>query len=153
MAVTSETISVSSKAFRSGGMIPERYTSDGEDVNPPLTLENIPEEAKSIALIVDDPDAPSGTYVHWVVWNIDPSVRRIEEDSVPHGAVRGTNDFRRLDYGGPCPPSGVHRYYFKFYALDTMLDLASGSTKTDLEHAMEGHIIARGMLMGRYTRE
>ncbi|NTW60704.1 MAG: YbhB/YbcL family Raf kinase inhibitor-like protein, partial [Nitrospirae bacterium] len=105
------------------------------------------------ALIMDDPDAPGGMWVHWVVWNIDPTTREIKENGVPPGAKQGVNDFRKTPYGGPCPPSGTHRYFFKLYALDAMLDLGSGTTKGALEKAMKGHILAQAELMGRYKRK
>jgi Raf kinase inhibitor-like YbhB/YbcL family protein len=141
-----------SPAFRHNELIPKKYTCDGKDVNPPLLIENIPSVAKSLALIVDDPDAPVGTWVHWVVWNISPGMREIKEDSVPKGAEQGVNDFRKNDYGGPCPPSGTHRYFFKLYALDTVLDLSSKAKKSDLEGAMKGHILEKAELVGLYRR-
>jgi Raf kinase inhibitor-like YbhB/YbcL family protein len=143
---------ISSPAFEDSGAIPSRYTCDDIDVNPPLTIENIPAAAKSLALIVDDPDAPMGTWVHWVVWNITPGLSEIRENSVPQGGIEGVNDFRKHAYGGPCPPSGIHRYFFKLYALDTKLDIASHSEKAHVEKAMKGHIIAETRLMGRYGR-
>ncbi len=142
-------LKVTSPAFEQNGDIPAKYTCDGEDVNPPLRLESVPQNTKSITLIIDDPDAPMGTWVHWVVWNI-PSTEMIQENSIP--GVEGMNDFQRNSYGGPCPPSGVHRYVFKAYALDTRLDLPASSRKRDVEKAMEGHILAKGELVGRYRR-
>ncbi|WP_455367724.1 YbhB/YbcL family Raf kinase inhibitor-like protein [[Eubacterium] cellulosolvens] len=142
-------LKVTSPAFKENGDIPSKYTCDGEDVNPPLRIEGIPQNAKSIIVIVDDPDAPMGVWVHWVVWNI-PLTDVIEENSTP--GVEGINDFQKHTYGGPCPPSGVHRYFFKVYALDTMLDLAASSRKKDVEKAIEGHILAKGELVGRYRR-
>jgi len=141
---------VTSSAFNKGELIPSRYSCDGVNVNPPLSIEEIPKESRSLALIIEDPDAPGGMWIHWVVWNINPG-HDIQEDSVP--GVQGMNDFRKVNYGGPCPPSGVHRYYFKVFALDRMLTLAPGSTKHDLEKAMTKHILARGELMGRYSRK
>lgn len=143
---------IESPAFRQNGQIPQKYTCDGEDVNPPLRITNVPPSAKSLALIVDDPDAPGRTWVHWVVWNIPASTSEIGEDSVPDGSAQGMNDFRKNPYGGPCPPSGTHRYFFKLYALDTTLDLGSRSTKPDLEGAMRGHIVGQAELMGLYRR-
>jgi len=140
---------VTSPAFKSNGLIPKKYTCDGSDVNPSLHIEDLPKETESLALIVDDPDAPMGTWVHWVVWNIPP-VRVIQEDSVP--GIEGVNDFQRHSYGGPCPPSGTHRYFFKVYALDTKLELNQNSRKKDLEKAMEGHILAKGEIVGLYRR-
>ncbi len=145
-------LKISSQAFVHNGYIPARYTCDGNDVNPPLEIANVPAEAKSLALIVDDPDAPVGMWVHWVAWNIDPATREIGEDSVPRSAMQGKNDWKRSSYGGPCPPSGVHRYFFKLYALDTRLNLGAGTTKKDLEKAMQGHILASTELIGLYKR-
>jgi Raf kinase inhibitor-like YbhB/YbcL family protein len=147
------TLTITSPAFKNGEFIPARFTCDGPDVNPALVIGNVPPEAKSLALIMDDPDAPGGMWVHWVVWNIDPKTREIPEKSAPAGAKQGVNDFRKASYGGPCPPPGTHRYFFKLYALDTMLDLVPKTTKTDLEQAMQGHILAQGELMGRYKRK
>ena len=141
-----------SPAFVDNGAIPAQYTCDGRDVNPPLLIENVPAAARSLALIVDDPDAPAGMWVHWVVWNIDPKSVEIGENSVPPGAAQGKNDWRRNSYGGPCPPSGAHRYFFKLYALDTSLSLGAGTTKADLEKAMQGHVIAQAQLIGIYKR-
>jgi len=147
-----EGLLMTSPAFKSGGTIPAAFTCDGPDVNPPLAIRNAPAGTRSLALIVDDPDAPSGMWVHWVLWNIGPAVREIAENSVPAGAAQGRNDFRKTAYGGPCPPSGTHRYFFKLYALDTMLDLPGGTTKAGLEKAMGGHILARAELTGTYRR-
>jgi len=135
--------------FKNNGFIPQKYTCDGNDVNPPLNIEGVPKETQSLALIVDDPDAPMGTWDHWVVWNIPPA-EKIMENSVP--GTEGLNDFRRRSYGGPCPPSGTHRYFFKVYALDTRLDLSPSSRKKDVERAMKGHVIAEGELVGLYRR-
>ncbi len=144
-------LKLTSPAFGDNGMIPAKYTCDGDDINPELLVEGIPKEAKSLVLIMDDPDAPVGTWDHWIVFNI-PLVSKIEENSVPSGAVQGTNSFRKLDYGGPCPPSGTHRYMFKLYALDATLDLAEGANKADVENAMEGRILAQTKLIGLYKR-
>lgn len=143
---------ISSSAFQNNATIPAKYTCDGQDINPPLKVESIPGGTKSLALIVDDPDAPRGTWVHWVVWNINPQTSELKENSVPAGAQQGMNDFRRLAYGGPCPPSGTHRYFFKLYALDATLTLSSRSTKSDLERAMKGHIIEQAEIIGLYRR-
>ncbi len=143
---------LNSLAFVDNGAIPAHYTCDGKDTNPPLRIENVPGAARSLALIVDDPDAPVGMWVHWVVWNIDPKSREIGENSVPVGAAQGKNDWRRNSYGGPCPPSGAHRYFFKLYALDTTLNLGAGTTKVDLEKAMKGHVLAQAQLIGIYKR-
>jgi len=138
-----------SPAFQHNGMIPKKYTCDGDDVNPPLIIEALPSNTKSLALIVDDPDAPAGTWVHWVVFDI-PVMSEIEEDSIP--GKQGMNDFRKKDYGGPAPPSGTHRYFFKLYALDQELKLKEGITKRQLESAMQGHIIDQAELIGLYKR-
>lgn len=150
-------IVVKSTAFEEGGMIPKKYTCDGADVSPPLAWDQVPEGTKSIALISDDPDAPMGTWVHWVLYDLPAGERELPEgvpaqEVLPNGAKQGTNDFRRIGYGGPCPPGGIHRYYFKVYALDTVLGLEPGVTKAKLLKAMEGHVKAEGHLMGKYTR-
>lgn len=144
-----EKMVIASPVFENKEFIPSKYACDGEDVNPPLTIEGMPKKTKSLVLIVDDPDAPSGTWDHWIVWDILP-VNEIEEDSVP--GVEGTNDFNKQSYGGPCPPSGTHRYFFKVYALDAKLNLDQGSRKADVQEAMEGHMIAKGELVGLYKR-
>jgi Raf kinase inhibitor-like YbhB/YbcL family protein len=138
-----------SPAFENNTQIPAKYTCDGKDISPPLTIERLPKETKSMALIVDDPDAPMGIWDHWIVWNIAPTTK-IEENQVP--GSEGTNSFRKQSYGGPCPPSGTHRYFFKIYALDTLLNLKPSSQKKDLEKAMQDHIIAQGQLVGLYHR-
>ena len=122
------------------------------DVNPELVIEDIPEGTKSMALIVDDPDAPMGTWVHWVVWNIPPDISIIPEDWNAAGCKVGFNSWRKSEYGGPCPPSGIHRYYFKLYALDTILELPDRSGKEELIQAMRGHIIEETILMGTYQK-
>lgn len=143
---------ITSPAFAHGEEIPSRYTCDGENINPPFVFEDVPEEAKSLALISDDPDAPAGTWVHWTFWNLDPRTERIPEGARTLSAVEGKTSFGTPGYGGPCPPSGTHRYFFKLYALDTTLDLDASASKEDLLAAMEGHILARADLMGTYTR-
>lgn len=143
---------ITSPAFDNNASLPSRYTCDGEDINPPLGLVDVPAEAQSLALIVDDPDAPAGTWVHWTVWNIPPDVRSLGENSVPSGAGEGMTSFGRTGWGGPCPPSGIHRYFFKLFALDTVLNLTSSVDITTLEKAMEGHILARAELIGWYKR-
>jgi Raf kinase inhibitor-like YbhB/YbcL family protein len=147
------TLKLSSPAFKHNDAIPSKYTCDGADINPPLVIENAPLGAKSFALIVDDPDAPAGNWVHWVVWNIDPTTIEIRENTVPPRALQGINDFRKHDYGGPCPPSGTHRYFFKLYALDMMLSISPKSNKAELERVMKGHIVAQGELIGLYRRK
>lgn len=146
-------LSISSAAFSHNGTIPPKYTCDGVNVNPPLSFANVPEKTRSLALIVDDPDAPAGTWVHWVAWNIASGVREIPENSVPQGAIQGTTDFRNQKYGGPCPPSGTHRYFFKLYALDAPLPLKAGATKAQVEQAMKGHILSQAELIGLYRRK
>ena len=121
-------------------------------MNPPLHFDQVQAEVKSLALIADDPDAPGGTFVHWLVWNIDPKTTDIAENSVPPNAVQGKNGFGKTGYGGPCPPSGTHRYYFRVYALD-VAQVQGGSTRADLDRAMQGHIIGQGELMGRYSKK
>jgi len=135
------------------GDIPRRYTCDGKNISPPFEIKNVPPQAKSLALIVDDLDAPRGTFVHWIIWNIDPAIREIKENSVPKGAVQGINDFKKHTYGGPCPPSRTHRYAFKLFALDVSLNLGPNSTMVDLQNAMKGHMIAKAQLIGLYNRK
>lgn len=149
MAVTTDVINVLSAAFNHGGQIPKKYTCEGENINPPLEISNLPTGTKTIALIVEDPDTPHGTFDHWVAWNIAPN-RSIAENSAP--GVNGTNGFGNEGYGGPCPPSGSHRYYFKVYALDAELDLPAASNKRELQLAMKDHILAKGELMAHYKR-
>ncbi len=144
-----QNIKVFSSAFEANRTIPRKYTCDGENLNPPLELEGIPEEAESLVLIIDDPDAPMKVFTHWIVWNIEP-VAKIEEDSIP--GVEGINDFRKIGYGGPCPSSGTHRYFFRVYALDRKLELKAGAGRKELESEMIGHIIAEGELIGKYSR-
>lgn len=143
---------ITSATFKEGEIIPVIYTCKGKDINPSIQIADIPKETKSLALILDDPDAPMGTWVHWVMWNISPSTTQIAENSVPEGAIQGKNSWGKNEYGGPCPPSGVHRYFFKIYALDTILSLSASSKKGDLEKAMKGHILAEGQLMGRVKK-
>ena len=150
-------LEISSTAFSEGEMIPTRYTCDGPDVSPDLSWSGVPETAKSLALICDDPDAPMGTWVHWVLFNIPSSASGLPAEipsdaALENGARHGNNDFGRLGYGGPCPPGGTHRYYFKLYALDVELNLDSGVTKDQLLEAMQGHILAEAQLMGKYKR-
>jgi hypothetical protein len=150
-------IKVTSSAFEDGGLIPAKYTCDGEDISPPLQWAGVPEGAGSVALICDDPDAPMGTFVHWVLFNLPATTTELAEDvpadkTLPNGARQGITDFGRIGYGGPCPPSGTHRYFFKIYALDTELALKAGASKREMLRAMEGHILAQGQLMGKYRR-
>lgn len=145
-------LEISSQAFSHMGMIPKVYTCDGEDVNPPLSFEGVPEGTKSFALIMDDPDAPVGLWIHWVLWNIPAEASGIQENAVPAGALQGKNSWGRDEYGGPCPPSGTHRYFFKLFALDSTLQLAAGSTKEQLEKAISGHILGKAEIIGLYRR-
>lgn len=142
---------ISSPHFSHNQMIPREFTCEGNDVNPELIIENIPPKTKTLALIVDDPDAPVGTWVHWVVFNIDPKTTTITKESIP--GLQGINDFGKLDYGGPCPPSGTHRYFFKVYALDTTLAMQEGASKKDVENAMRGHILDEAELIGLYSKK
>ena len=144
-----KTLSVSSEAFTHQGKIPRKYTCDGKDVNPPLKIEHIPENTRSLVLIMDDPDAPAGDWVHWLVWNIHPE-GIIRENTVP--GIEGMNDFNKQVYKGPCPPKGTHRYFFKVYALDTELDLEISCKKADLENALLPHLIAYGEMTGLYKK-
>lgn len=139
--------------FKNNENIPKKYTCDGENINPPLEISGVPEDAKSLVLIVDDPDAPMGTWVHWTMWNIDPKTEKIEENNVPYGAVEGMTSFKKLGYGGPCPPSGVHHYYFKIYAIDTMLALSKKADKLEIEKEINGRILDQAELVGLYSRE
>ena len=143
---------ITSSAFQQGGNIPSKFSCDGADTSPPLQIADAPSGAKSLVLIVDDPDAPSGLFTHWTAWNISPQTSTIAEGSTPKG-VQGTSDFGKSGYAGPCPPSGTHRYYFKIFALDRELDLPSGAKRAQLDAAMKGHVIAQGELMGRYSRK
>ena len=143
---------VTSSSFQEGGIIPEKFSKNGQNVSPELKIEDAPAEAKCLVLIADDPDAPVGLFTHWLVWNIDPKTTQISEGSAPSGAVQGKNDFGEMGYGGPQPPSGTHRYYFKVFALDRTLDLKPGAKRRDLDAAMKGHVIAQGQLMGRYSK-
>ena len=149
---------LTSKAFGTKGMIPPQFTCDGQDISPPLSWSYPPTNTKSLALICDDPDAPGKTWVHWVVYNLPPSSCSLPEavpagNKILEGGLQGINDFKQLAYGGPCPPGGTHRYFFKIYALDRMLNLQPGATKSELEVVMKGHVIDRGELMGYYSRK
>jgi hypothetical protein len=147
-----QTMELKSSSFDHNSDIPSKYTCDGRDISPPLSISGVPEKAESLALIVDDPDAPMGTWDHWILWNISPRTRRFEEGNAPEGAIRGMNSFKKLSYGGPCPPSGKHRYFFKLYALDTKLQLKEGANKEELQRAMEGHVLDQAVLIGLYRR-
>jgi Raf kinase inhibitor-like YbhB/YbcL family protein len=143
---------ITSSAFQEGGNIPSKFSCDGANTSPHLQISDVPSAAKSLVLIMDDPDAPSGLFTHWTAWNISPQTSAIPEGSTPKG-VQGTNDFGKSGYGGPCPPSGTHRYYFKIFARDRELDLPFGAKRGQLDAAMKGHVIAQGELMGRYSRK
>ena len=157
-AGTGIALQIRSDAFEADGTIPQRYTCDGEDLSPPLSWSEPPAGTQSLVLVCDDPDAPAGTWDHWVLFNIAATTHSLPEgipaDPVVKGAgTHGSNSWDRLGYGGPCPPKGAaHRYYFRLYALDTNLDLDPGAEKKDVEKAIEGHILAQGQLMGRYGR-
>jgi len=143
---------ITSTAFENNASIPQKYTCDGEDVSLPFTIADVPEGTQSLALVSDDPDSPSGTWLHWTLWNIDPATTALAEGVIPEGAVEGTQSFGDIGYGGPCPSSGTHRYFFKLFALDTILDLPRGATLDELNKAMDGHILEKAELMGRYKR-
>lgn len=143
---------ISSSAFDHNTDIPREFTCQGDNISPPLAIDQLPAGTRSLVLIVDDPDAPGGNWDHWLVWNIDPAVAAIEKNSVPPGAVQGQNGRGRNDYGGPCPPQGKHRYYFKLHALSERLDLPAGSKKQDLLNAMEGKILEQATLIGLYQK-
>ena len=143
---------ITSSAFNDGGNIPSKFTCDGSNTSPPLQLTSLPPGVKSLVLIADDPDAPGGLFTHWLVWNIAPQPNSIAEGTAPKG-VHGTNDFGKSGYGGPCPPSGTHRYSFKIFALDGELDLRSGAKRSQVDAAIKGHVVAQGELVGRYSRK
>jgi len=143
---------LNTSAFSDGGTIPKKYTREGANMNPALHLEEIPDKARSLALLVDDPDAPGGTFNHWLLYNVDPKTKDIKENSAPVIATQGRNDFGDNEYDGPQPPSGEHRYLFKAFALDTVLDLPRGAKRQDVERAMQGHVLDQAALMGRYAR-
>jgi Raf kinase inhibitor-like YbhB/YbcL family protein len=155
------TIHLTSPSFQEGGMIPKTYTCDGEDRSPPLEWSGVPDSARSLVLICDDRDAPRGTWAHWVVFNIPPEVKSFGEGLTPEETLKlgaeltarqGKNDFGKIGYGGPCPPSGTHRYFFRLYALDAAPELGTGPTRPHVLKAITGHILAEGRLMGKYSR-
>lgn len=146
-------MTLESSAFQNNSVLPSKYTCDGVGTNPPLLFKDVPKEAKSLALIVDDPDAPRGTWDHWVLWNIPPEVAQIAEGSTPMAAVVGKNSWPTNAYGAPCPPSGSHRYYFRLYALNSLINLPPDSNSKDLRSAIEGHILAETELMGTYQKK
>jgi Raf kinase inhibitor-like YbhB/YbcL family protein len=147
--VALSTFTLSSSAFTHGGYIPQKYTFEGDDINPPLHLQHIPKDTKSIVLIVDDPDAPKGVFDHWLVWNIMP-IEMIIENSAP--GIMGKNSLGNNRYNGPCPSSGIHKYFFTAYALDAKLDLPTESSRKILEKAMDGHVLASASLIGLFRR-
>jgi Raf kinase inhibitor-like YbhB/YbcL family protein len=142
---------ITSQAFTEGTRIPDKYTMYAQNRVPPLHLEDVPERARSLALIFHDPDAPRGDFCHWIMFNMDPKIRDIKEDCVPVMATQGKNDFGEVEYDGPKPPSGEHRYFFNAYALDTVLALSRGSTRDALEREMKGHVLDEATLMGKYA--
>lgn len=153
-----KSMKLASSAFEANGLIPAQYTCDGVDISPPLTWNEVPRQTQSLALIVDDPDAPGKTFVHWVVYDIPATVRQLPEQisslkTLPNGGVQGKNDFGKFGYGGPCPPSGIHRYFFQLYALDKKLGIAAGASKNQVLAAIEGHVLASSELIGRYQRQ
>lgn len=155
---TTTKLKINSSVFETGAMIPGKYTCDGEDISPPLSWDGVPNGTQSLALINDDPDAPMGTWVHWVIYDIPATVKEFKENipkekKLSDGTLQGITDFKRIGYGGPCPPSGTHRYFFKLYALDTKLNFDSGATKKQIEDAMKGHILAQAELVGKYARK
>lgn len=155
--LSDNTMKIESSAFANNGDIPSQYTCDGSNISPPISFDEPPAGTKSFALICDDPDAPVGTFVHWVLYDLPPTTRQLPE-RIPaqakllHSGVQGRNDFGRTGYGGPCPPGGTHRYFFKLYALDKTLDMAEDATKATIEAAIAGHVLAKAELVGRYSR-
>ena len=158
MADSATSFAVISTAFPNGAEVPRRHTCDGADLSPAFAWHGAPDRTQSLALIADDPDAPGGTWTHWLLWNIPAKATLLPEDqpkieSLDNGARQGSNDFRRIGYGGPCPPPGKpHRYFFKFYALDARLDLKAGASRADLEHALKPHVLAQAQWIGTYGR-
>jgi len=145
-------IQLTSEVFQNNQSIPLKYSCNGENINPPLSIKNIPINTKSLTLIVDDPDAPSGNWTHWLIWNIPSETSHIETNSLPNDVIQGLNSSKNNKYDGPCPPSGTHRYFFKLYALDTILNLKEDSKKNNLEDAMKGHILGQTTLIGLYSK-
>jgi len=151
-------LKIESPAFKEGELIPSKYTCDGENLSPPLYWKNAPKETKSFALINDDPDAPNGDWVHWVIYNIPALTHELKEGAsskklLPKESIEGITSSRKTGYGGPCPPSGIHRYFFKLYALNTVLNLLAGANKNQMLDAMKGHIISQTTLIGKYSRQ
>ncbi len=146
-------MTITSTAFQDNTEIPEKYTCNGGNYNPPFTFSQTPREAQSLALVVEDPDAPNKTWTHWVLYNIPPSTLEILPHSLPENSMSGMTDFGSTEYGGPCPPTGVHRYFFKLFALDTLLDLPEGATKETVESAMKGHVLEAAQIIGLYGKK
>lgn len=144
---------IESTAFKDNELIPPKYTCDGENINPPLVISDVPENAKSLVLVVDDPDASGGTFVHWTVWNINPHIKEIPENSCPQNSVEGMTDSGRAGYCSPCPPYGTHRYFFKLFALNTTLDPDTSVKAADIEKEIEENILAKAQLVGLYRRQ
>lgn len=153
MAAVSIKMEILSEAFEKGGRIPAKYTCEGENINPPLIFRDAPKEAKSLAFIMDDPDAPDGTFVHWLAWNIPPDAQAVEEGRGMQDAVEGANDNGDIGYTGPCPPSGEHHYYFRLYALDALLTLGPDGTRDELDAAIDEHLIDSAELVAIYKKE
>lgn len=147
-----ETMKIQSSAFENNGFLPAKYTCDGEDIHPPLQISGVPPDAQSLVLIVDDPDAPGGTWIHWTVWNIDPAIKLIPEETVPADAVQGITSFGKPGYGGPCPPTGMHRYFFKLFALNKLLVIPPHTGVDQLVRALSTTVIAQAELIGWYSR-
>ncbi len=144
---------ITSSAFENRQQIPSKYTCNGENINPPLEFSEVPRETKSLVLIMDDPDAPRGTFIHWTVYNINPTLREVKENSIPDDGEEGITNFGKTGYGGPCPPSGIHRYFFKLYALNKTISLEGIADKKTVLKNMEGAIIAQAELVGLYTQQ
>ena len=143
---------LSSPVFKNNQKIPQKYTCDGENINPPFDIDNVPDDAKSLALIVEDPEAPGETWSHWILWNISPLTFKIKEGSLPKGVTQGLNDFQKHSYVGPCPPSGIHHYHFRLFALDKIFDFKSSFERKDLEEGIKKNIIESAKLIGIYKR-
>lgn len=152
MITTKATLDLSSPAFPHEGLIAEKYTCDGQNLSPPLRIEGIPEKTQSLVLVMEDPDAPGRTFTHWLAWNIPPTVKEIPEGHEPEHAILGMTDFGKIGYGGPCPPTGEHRYYFRVFALNITLPVLKGTEWPEVHSLMDGHVLAEGILMGRYRR-
>jgi hypothetical protein len=150
--VRAGTMRIRSPDFANGGMIPAQFTCQGSDVSPELEISGVPAGAKSLALVLEDPDAPSGTFTHWIVWNIPPGTTKIASGTTPGGAVQGVNDFGNGGYGGPCPPAGTHRYFFRLAALDIAPPLGPGESRKNFDTAIYGHVLARAVYMGRCSK-